>query len=293
LGLKKRKISSTTPNHYHGDSSTTTKAHIYHQFSSEEEGFQALIQPLIEDTDLMAKVSAKSDNLCAHFCITNAIRNPAKRLAYIGGRSMLQFPNKLFVQVCLDKHADGWRDVDISRYLRYLLANDFIGSYTWVCVKGYHQHFNVHFYRLGRLFSAVARGYVYVFQAYAIPKRLIAVYKEILYERRAALMKLGKTDAEITKSLEMFSYNTETPGTFPHQLRREFYENEKQAHVCAIGIDDAGPMYLYDYVNEKSRTRVFSIIDIIPYVFEYYRVHVFQITLPKNKTGGSAVTEKV
>ena len=51
-------------------------------------------------------------------------------------------------------------------------------------------------------------------------------------------------------------------------------------HVTVVSVDKSGHIYMYDNVSPDSRMRVNSIIDLIPYVFEYYRVHIFKIELP-------------
>ena len=54
-------------------------------------------------------------------------------------------------------------------------------------------------------------------------------------------------------------------------------------HVTVVSADSSEHLYMYDNVNPTTRVRLNSIIDLIPYVFEYYRVDVFRINLPARK----------
>ena len=63
-------------------------------------------------------------------------------------------------------------------------------------------------------------------------------------------------------------------------------------HVTVVSVESSGDIYMYDNVTPGYRMRVNSIIDLIPYVFEYYRVHVFKIDLPDGKEDCTGSGEK-
>ena len=43
-------------------------------------------------------------------------------------------------------------------------------------------------------------------------------------------------------------------------------------HVTVVSVESSGDIYIYDNVTPGNRMRLNSIIDLIPYVFEYYRL---------------------
>ena len=43
-------------------------------------------------------------------------------------------------------------------------------------------------------------------------------------------------------------------------------------HVNVVSVESSGDIYIYDNVTPGNRMRLNSIIDLIPYVFEYYRL---------------------
>ena len=43
-------------------------------------------------------------------------------------------------------------------------------------------------------------------------------------------------------------------------------------HVTVVSVESSGDLYIYDNVTPGNRMRLNSIIDLIPYVFEYYRL---------------------
>ena len=72
----------------------------------------------------------------------------------------------------------------------------------------------------------------------------------------------------------------------PYELHHKFVAVnpiDHCAHVTVVAADNSGHLYMYDNVTPGKRMRVNSIIDLIPYVFEYYRVHVIDIELPDGK----------
>ena len=43
-------------------------------------------------------------------------------------------------------------------------------------------------------------------------------------------------------------------------------------HLTVVSVESSGDIYIYDNVTPGNRMRLNSIIDLIPYVFEYYRL---------------------
>lgn len=59
---------------------------------------------------------------------------------------------------------------------------------------------------------------------------------------------------------------------------RNKYKSKKYEHGIALGVELDHSVYLYDNGNKK-RHQVHSIIDVVPYLFTFWRVFVFKMVV--------------
>jgi len=255
----------------------------FKEFKSLEEGIAALSDQK-SDPDALAQLADPNENMCLFFTI-GASLSQSKRFAWIGGREEAQRPGRVFLNVCGNKKkTGGWNDVDVFHYLRYLVSIGQYSEFKWKRVRSYETFLGQHYFPISKIFQRrQSRCVIYVFQSYALPKGIIAEFKRVLNAKKNQLLSNGCSPDRTMKLLEAYAFNTEEENTLPCQLHNSFVAVEPKdqcPHVSVIKIDASGDIFLYDNVNKDRRMRVHSIIDVLPYTFEYYRVHVLDVALP-------------